>query len=313
MGREHFVQLPHTLRVSLRQAGERIPPLREILGEASGLRAFSDYRHEKGQYRTSTLFVTTQEGWDSLSARLAEIRVSHRISSRFLQYKDRRRWRRQWPGATAAWMAAIRETPSLTICVAYSERFGSEPASQQIIEQATKLLRQSGRAFDGAATLSLAQKLSPFDVLMPLLDQGVLGWVSDHDSILQGDIGTETFAAVLDCLNPGVALVQPTYTGDLPLEAEWALTLPDIVSGTVADFCPVPLEPTTFRRGDAEPEGLQLLVELARMGVATAADETPAKLHVSLVDGNGIHQTIEFRASGTDRRSVRDAGPDATD
>jgi hypothetical protein len=287
-------------------------PLREIVGAEGVLFGFSDYR-ERGNYSTSTLFLTTEPHWKALSRRLREIRLEKKVASESLQYKNRKKWARLWPSAIEPWLVAFRETPSLTVCVAHSKQFRAEPSYAVDRREAREHLRAGGSQVPVAVAIATALKLLPFVLMAPQLNGGALAWNSDRDAMLEGAQGEELMEwllTYLDHAGGNISVVQPQYSDRLPEESEVILSLPDLVSGLVADLLPCPFVPTTLNVGDLDSETFTLFAGVSQMGCAFTDDGIAGKLHVAVLDrGSDGSRLLPLAFAARGRSSAEPVAP----
>jgi len=273
------------LVAGLAEVGRCMRPLREIFGDDTPIFAFSDYR-ETGTYTTSTLYLTVQPHLEDLVRRLEKVRANGGVESHALEYKSRTKWARLWPSSFDSWLTAFRDSPGLAVCVAYSRRLSDTEEYRALKRAAALEFEKAGRRVTARGAASALQKLLPFMVVAPLLQGGAIGWASDRDSMLQGGIGKELLPILLSHLEAGanVSVVQPLYSGELPREHELALSLPDLVSGVIADLVPSPFVPTSIDASTLDAEAFRILVGLSLMGDPFQHGGPAGKLHVSVVD-----------------------------
>lgn len=291
------------LIAGLADVGRSMRPIREILGEGGPIFGFSDYR-ESGSYATSTLYLTVQPHLNNLVRRLEEVRASGSVQSHALEYKSRKSWARLWPSSLDQWLTAFRESPGLAVCVAYSRRLYDTEEYRALKRAATREFQRVGRRVTARGTAAALQKLLPFMIVAPLLQGGALGWASDRDSMLQGGIGEELLPMLLSHLDragANVSIVQPLYDGELPSEQEVALSLPDLVSGVIADLVPSPFVSTSIDVSTLDAEAFRLLAGLSLMGDPFQSAGPAGKLHVCVLDRSPegcVQLPIALRAHG---------------
>lgn len=281
-------------------------PLRDLLGEEEVFFAFSDYK-ERGRYFTSTLYLTTLGHWQALARRLGEIRSQHRVPFRWLDYKSRQKWDKQRPAAMEAWLEAQREAPGIAICVAVSKRLREQQRFRAFLDQVPQSPPGACGSVTGAARASALWKLSPFFVAAPLLKQGALAWYSDRDALQRGALGQELFPTLMHYLELGGAkatLVYPEYpeTSPLPDAVERVLSLPDLVSGVVADWLPSPFVPAALDRSTLDREAFKVLASLALMGAPSQQEGSPGRLQVCVVGHAESGWTFEELAFSANRK-----------
>lgn len=268
--------------------GAKLRPLAEVLGDADGFHCFSDYRVEDGTYATSTLYVTTEPHWNELVGQLEAIRGRFGVKSHALQYKSRRNWNRLWPEAIAPWLAAFRETAGLVICIARTRRLSEVKEYRDGICEVARRLENTGITCTWSQLEALVWKLTPFFVAAPLLRNGVLVWYSDFDAMLRGETQKLCVNLALENLDYGgadVSLVTGFWdeSKGLPVNAELALSLPDLVSGVLADRLTSPFVPGPVSTSD-DPAGAVILEGLAEMGKPFRPGGTPCKLYIGMLD-----------------------------
>lgn len=157
------------------------------------------------------------------------------------------------------------------ICIARTRRLAQVNEYRDGIRDVAQQLRQgTGLRFSWKQLEALVWKLAPFFIAAPLLRRGVLGWYSDFDAILQGQARRLSFDLLqeyLDYGGAGVTFMAGIWeeSGGLPAKAELALSLPDLVSGILADRLTSPFVAGPVDMANDAP-GARILAGLARMG-----------------------------------------------
>ncbi|MCU1278341.1 MAG: hypothetical protein JWM53_1887 [bacterium] len=265
--------------------------------EPASVVAFSDYGGDTiGAYEVFATYVTAWDHLARLEAALEGIRSARGISDRTVDFKGRKDSKKAV--VLRGWLAAFRSIPGLAIALCFDKRHTAFKGHHASRRQVQANLREHGINVKTDVAYRLGRALSFIGVVGRLLrPTDKMFWSSDRDKIFAGgmkDHVGNVMESIMRHVNPTHAALKGYAAEPLSEQHRLALSLPDLLAGTMACGLPVPITEGTLPQ-PADVETTTLINAFGRFSMPDRRIGTPCRLLVVVFSALVETETYERR------------------